>query len=187
MAASARKLIRKFVAELLKEELAAVEKRVFSNRFHPFSTTKTPFVAVYTLEEPAEVYNEAPREMERRLNLVVEICGSSLDQNDMPVDDALDDMAQSVEEIMAKDHTLGGLCRDVILSNTAMATDFESGKNVASCVLTFSIPYYTLAVALGEEQLGDFATLVTKIKAKLTGDAEAEVEDQLSIPIIEDE
>lgn len=144
---SQRKQIRAAIRERLLGNTKA-DQKVFANRFTSLWDVELPLIAIYTMDEPSSIYAEAPREIERKLRVAIEIVGE--DREDQAIDDQLDDIAQQVEDILSLDHTLCDLCRDVVLTNTEFMADPNADKLVASLRLTFEVTYYTLEVAIDE-------------------------------------
>lgn len=150
---SRRKQIREKAKQTLMDKTPC-GIRVFANRFTPLWDVELPLIAIYTMDEPASVWAEAPREFERKLRLAIEIVGEGREDKNtdeiVSVDDILDDVGQAVEDAFAQDHTLGELCRDVVLTNTEFMVDPNAEKSVASLRLTYEVTYYTVEVAIDE-------------------------------------
>jgi len=159
-AAKMRKLIRKKVAELLKNNTAA-GKRVFPNASVPPNEKQLPVILIYPRSESAAKYAEAPRELERGLDLAIEIyaAGPEVDEDgnepedEDSLEDILDDLSEQVERIMHKDETLQGTADDSILTNTEMEFSGTGAQPIGSSRLTYSVTYYTHAPRSIEQQL----------------------------------
>lgn len=140
------------VAQLLGNTAAGA--RVFAARRVPFQRVELPAVAVYVPTESVEVTSRAtaPRELDRRAQVVVEACA----QGAGDVDDALDEIALQVENALHADWTLGGVASDLLLASTE--TDvLDDGKQLIGVVrLEFEVRYYSDAVPA--VALDDFKT-----------------------------
>lgn len=145
-----RKLIRKQVALILKNKTAA-GPRVFPNASVPTSEEELPVILIFPRSEPASKYSEAPRELERTLDLTIEIVakGPEIDEEgNEPVgktslEDILDDLAEQVECEMSRDDTLNGTADDSILVNTEFEFEGAGGVPIGSARLSFAITYFT--------------------------------------------
>lgn len=138
-----RKLIRHAVVTQLTGATAA-GARVFKARMVPFKQGELPAVAVYTPDEEIETTRStAPRELERALQLVVEVVTASGSPSD--VDDSADDLSEQVEAAIDADPTLDGTATDTILARVESDVFSESGKNHGLVRLTFTVFYETYA------------------------------------------
>lgn len=138
---SQRKLIRHAVVDRLKCKTAC-EERVYPNRVLNLFEIELPAILVYMKNEPSKVYQAAPVEYERDLQLVVEVVVNG----DDTLDDLIDDISDDIEYWLHQDHTQGELCSDTILKNTQIEISNQGDKLIGSAVLTYSMPYYTEAV-----------------------------------------
>ena len=138
--AHARKLIRAAaVAKLLNQTNAGA--KVYPNRVKPFTsngwTSQLPAIVVYTLDEQADIYNAAPREYVRNVQLIVEIQASA----DESLDDVLDDIAEQVERLILRDDTLSGTVNDLLLVRSRMALRDEGETLIGACMIQFDAQY----------------------------------------------
>lgn len=194
-----RKLIRKKVTEILKGS-TDVGNKVFPNASVPPWEEELPVILVYPRSESASKYAEAPRELERDLNLIIEIIakGPETDEDGNPpvdkdtgnpllkkksLEDILDDIADQVETAMAEDDTLGCTADDSILQNTDF--DFESagGLPIGSARLTYGVTYYTHSPRNLDKNatLPDFATSQHEYHIGKEDDATREAKDTVDI------
>ncbi len=137
-----RKQIRDKVVSLLIEKTDAGHK-IFPSRVIPIEEQTLPSIQVYANSETSEIWQEAPREYERKLSLSVQITAQAGDQ----LEDVLDQIAEQVENVLRQDHTLGELCRDIVLAGTELTINQNGDTLIGSCNITYDILYYTLAVA----------------------------------------
>src|SRR5678815_2496807 len=88
-----RKLVRDAVVAILKNATAA-GARVYATRIEPIRKSPLPAIAVYTLSEETEptISNTAPRELVRIVK--VEVSGFVAHSDAIPVDDAMDALAE---------------------------------------------------------------------------------------------
>jgi hypothetical protein len=138
-----RALIRQAVVALLIAADTAAEARVEATREIPRRRGDGPALGVYTPEESvaSSETRTAPREHTRSLTLVIEgiVSGAS------GVDDALDDLAQEVEDALDADDTLGGTAAESSLVSTDLEVMEDSGRTVGLIRLTYTVVYYTFA------------------------------------------
>jgi hypothetical protein len=146
--AHVRKQIRDAVATQLTG-LTTTDSNVYVNRLYPIAQSKLPGLLVYTNSEASSKLDmHYPRLLERRLEVVVE----GVVKTTSSIEDLLDTIAQEVEEAVYTDVTLGGLCKDVVL--TSIETDFasEGDQPVGVVKLEFEAKYVVrendLSVAL---------------------------------------
>ncbi len=149
-----RREIRAAVVERLRGLHLDFGQRVYQNRIRPLWPKGLPTVVIYTLREEVEVANVAPRQYERTLELVVELCAKlpapadgSLDvvQTGDGLDDLLDGLAREVEERLERDQTLGGLVQDLQHKRFEFEPVDNGEERFAFARLFESITYYTPA------------------------------------------
>src|SRR5262249_8060575 len=138
MAAHPRKQIRDKVVSLLIGKTDA-SSNVFPSRVRPIEEPILPTIQVYANSETSEIWQEAPREYERKLSLSVQITAKADDS----LEDVLDQIALQVEDALRQDHTLGESCRDVVLTGTELTLNQNGNTLIGSCVITYDILYYT--------------------------------------------
>ncbi len=137
-----RKQIRDKIVSLLIGKTHATNN-VFPSRVIPLEESLLPTIQVYANSETSEIWQEAPREYERKLSLSIQITANA----DGGLENKLDAIAEQVEDLLRQDHTLGELCRDVILTGTELTLHENGDMLIGSCNITYDILYYTLAVA----------------------------------------
>lgn len=188
-----RKTIRKQVAIILKDKTDA-GKRVFPNASIPVWNSELPVILVFSRSETASKYAQAPRELERDLDLVIEIIAKGPEENtdaetpatgEKTVEDIVDDIAEQIECEMDIDETLGQLADDSILTNTELEFDSDGGQPIGSARLTYAITYYTMSPRNDAKRKlkGDYKT--SNHKFNIGDDPNTvEGEDTVAIPII---
>lgn len=167
-----RKLIRQAVVALLVGANTAAGARVKATRFDPHKKSQLPAIAVYTTSEPVDLgasENTAPRELTR--NVKVEIVGFVAHTDALPVDDAMDDIAEQIEAAMDEDRYLGGKAADSILESTELEVVEGEGSDpiVGVVSLTYSVTYRTSPAA--PDDLQDFRSV--DAKHRIVGAVEA--------------
>lgn len=184
-----RKAIRKKVAEILKGTTDAGDK-VFPNASVPAWEEELPAILIYPRSEPAGEYATAPRELERDLDLTIEIVAKGPEVNeegDEPdeksLEDILDDIAEQVECEMSRDETLGGTCDDSILTNTEFEFEGAGGLPIGSARLTYSVTYYTHSPRSVDKQIEINDLEGHDIEYNISEDSDTrEAEDTLDVP-----
>jgi hypothetical protein len=87
--------------------------QVFASRVYPMEAAKLPGIIIYTTSEEVETQTIGrPRTQFRQLAVAVEIYV----KGGGAVDDVLDNIASTVEQKLAEDVTLGGICKDLMLT-----------------------------------------------------------------------
>ncbi len=136
-----RETIRKKAVELLLGKTSA-GFRVYASRVAPFISNEwqndLPAVVVYTMDESAEIYNVAPREYRRTVELVIEVHANATSA----MDDVLDAIARQIEQTLLADDTLGGTANDVQLSRTRMVIRDEGQELLGGCRIILDVEYF---------------------------------------------
>ncbi len=185
-----RKIIRKKIAQILTNQTDA-GARVFPNASVLPGDEELPVILIYPRSENATLYAVAPRELERAVDVTIEIVAKGPEINtdlqtpendEKTLEDILDDIADQVEVIMAKDETFGGLADDSILSNTEFEFESSGGSPIGSARLTYSVTYYAMSPRKSEDGQADFAT--ANIDYNVSEDENTrEATDTVDIPI----
>lgn len=140
-----RKLVRQAVVALLTGATSA-GARVDATRVEPHRKTQLPAISVYTLSEEStpESATSAPRELLRIVR--VEIAGFVAHSDAVPVDDAMDNLAEQIEAAMDADRYLSGAAGESVLERTEMQVREEDGRSdplVGIVTLTYAVEYRT--------------------------------------------
>ena len=156
-----RTLIRQAVVAALIAADTSAGARVFASRVVPFKARgEFPVLAVYTLEEETDIdesLSTAPRELDRRMPLVIEgwVVPSAPADN---VDELIDDLALEVETAMHADPYFGDTCAESILDRTETEVVEEGNRLVGILVMTYAVRYHTKAPEPPDD-LDDFLTV----------------------------
>lgn len=156
MSAHRRKKIRHKVVELLKGNTDAGD-RVFATRRMPLRKTDLSAIAVYTPDEDAEIWSEAPRELARDVDIVVNVWA----RESKNVDDEIDDLCKQVEDAIHGDLYLGDTVegRGAQMTGTRTVVDPEAEKPLGFAELTWSARYHTQVPEPPDDgDLDDFET-----------------------------
>lgn len=136
-----RKAIRQAVAALLVGKTAA-NARVFATRAFPlWDQDELPAILVYTETEDSSVFDAAPKRYKRTVRVAIQCVVRA----DAALDDALDDMAEAVENQIALDDTLGGLASDCRVTQIEMTVLGEGEQSVGACRIMVDVDYFKLA------------------------------------------
>lgn len=142
LVAHPRKLIRDAVVAALTGATAA-GSRVKGTRVEPQRNTQLPAIGVYTLSEEvdAQSASTAPRELKRDLKL--EVAGWVADSSALPIDDAMDALAEQIEAAMHADPYFGDTAGDSILQSTEMSVLEENAADplIGIVKLTYTVTY----------------------------------------------
>lgn len=140
-----RKVIRQAIVARLIAANTAAGARVTSTRIDPYKKTRLPAISVYCLREPVVNAGSDSSIREITRDAKVEIVGTVAHSDALPADDAMDDIAEQIEDAMSLDETLGGAAADSVLESTEIQIDDEGGPDplVGRIVLTYSITYRT--------------------------------------------
>lgn len=138
-----RKIIRHAVVAALVNATAA-GGRVKATRVDPHKKGGLPAISVYTSSEAVEEANAAPLELTR--DVALEVVGWVADSDAVPVDDAMDDIAEQIETVLSANRYLDGEAADMVLQSTVMQVREENGGSdplIGVVVLTYSVTYRT--------------------------------------------
>lgn len=141
-----RKLIRHAVVAQLLDRTAA-GARVVANQTEPWKNVQLPCIGIYTPEETVdEDKTQRPRELIRGLALT--IVGWALHTDANPAVDALDDLAEQIENVIDADPYFGGTAGLDGATLTGTETAFEDDERHADPLigvirLSYFVPYTT--------------------------------------------
>lgn len=188
-----RKFIRKKVAEILKDKTDA-GPRVFPNSSIPPWVEDLPVILVFQRGEDASKYAEAPRELQRDLDIVIEIyaAGPEIDEDGNPpkdadgnekktLEDILDDVAEQIEVEMARDDTLQETASESILTNTEFEFEGSGGVPTGTARLTYGVTYYTMSPR-SDDPRPDLKKTVVEWNTD-GDDSTIQAEDEVDIPV----
>lgn len=143
-----RKLLRQAVAALLAGASTAAAARVYATRVAPVRKDQLPAIAVYTEDEEVDpdTFQTAPRELKRDVDLVIE--GYVAHSAAVPVDDAMDNLAEQIEAAMDGDRWLDGTAGESVLARTETGiADPNSDPLIGVVRLTYTVTYRTSPTA----------------------------------------
>lgn len=124
-----REQIRKAIVAALTGQTNA-GTRVYATRVHPAPITALPYINVYIDDDAPELESMNGNLTRRDLTVRVDIFA----KHNTELDDTLDDMGASVEQLIAADETLGGIARTCEFSGASF--DYESAAEQTLGVLT---------------------------------------------------
>jgi hypothetical protein len=159
-----RKLIRHAVVTLLTNATSA-GARVQGTRVEPHKKSQLPAISVYTLNEETDEESAMTAPIELCRHLKLEITGWVAHSDAVPVDDAMDDLAEQIEAAMAADYYLDSTIVDQTLEATEMQVVEDDGRSdplVGIVTLTYAITYRTYPLEAGSTPADDFATVDAK-------------------------
>jgi hypothetical protein len=153
-----RQVIRQAVRDLLVAADTGAADRVYGSRKLPWRNLDLPVLNVLTPDEESDDQGTAPRELTRKLTLVIE---GWVTANEY-VDDAMDALAYQVEQAMHADPDLGDAAVDLVLVSTDTQVGIEGDRQMGLVELTYLVTYRTLAPEPeNDDDMDDFDTAVT--------------------------
>ncbi len=179
--ASQRKIIRKKIQEILKGK-TDVGQKVFTNQASPTWDKDLPVIIIYPKNEPAEKFNQAPRELKKDLEVVLEVIAKGpeiLEDDSKPtVEDKLDDILEQIECALSPDQTLDGVADDHILTNTEFEFAAEGAFVIGHARVTYTVTYVEFSPKSIDKQAGisDFKQVAASYKV---GHHDSEPDDQI--------
>lgn len=153
-----RKLVRQAVVALLLAANTAAGTRVRGTRVETHKKNGLPAIGVYTLNDT--VAEDRSTETEELHELTLEVACWVAHTDQVPADDAMDDIAEQVEAAMKVDPYLGGKAGDLRLLQTEMEVVEDNGASdplVGIVVLTYAVEYRSSLTFDGP--LDDFETV----------------------------
>jgi hypothetical protein len=137
-----RKLIRDKIVTLLTGATSAGSK-IFPCQSRPVGEDQLPCILVYTNSESVDIFQESPRQYERKTSISIEIQAAA----DETLEDTLDGIAEQIENKLMQDYTLGDTAADLILKETDVTMSSRGDTVIGSCRLTYLVLWYSLAVS----------------------------------------
>ena len=136
---SQRKAIRNAVVALLQAGMSIGASKVFESRVVPTHYEELPAVTVYSLSEHNELFSAGAKQMRRTLRLAIEIAVQAVGN----VDDALDDLAEEVENIMRANEDLSGTCSDFLPRDVEIDLQPSGEQVIGGLRITYDVTYFT--------------------------------------------
>ncbi len=180
-----RKMIRDKLVEILTAGVAdfggsvdPTAGRVFENRMKPIWEAELPAANIYGINESAEIFNVAPREYKRTLNVRIDVVVTA----DANTDDSIDALTRKIEKVLFQNETLDGIVSDVVLGDTEMELDTDGRSLTGLARMTWIVTYFTFAP--GDEALeglDDFETVNMKMAPSEATANTPKIEDQFEL------
>ncbi len=133
--AHVREQIRKAIATAVTG-LATTGANVSSSRVYPHDTLPSLVVLV-----DGDVVQTELGTMDRKQDRLLSVSVAARAKGTAAVDDTLDTICAEVEAALAADITLGGLAKDLWLSNTAIGFDGASDQPTGLATMSYSVEY----------------------------------------------
>jgi hypothetical protein len=133
-----RKAIRAAIVQALKDASTVAGESVFGNQATPLWDVPVPCILVYARDEESEPMEDTGEAGDMCDAIIgVEARVSALDD----LDDALDDVAQEIRDVMRADGTWGHLAVRTVYAGSEIDTDFGAKKPFGAVRLNFSVTY----------------------------------------------
>ena len=132
-----RQAIRETLCARLKNKTIAAD-RVFTQRQTPLFESELPCLLIYTEAENVERFLQSPRELKRKLSVILEGIVQARDN----IDDTLDHFAAQIEKILHRNPTLDDHVSDSQLTQTTIHVNAQGNQLTGSIVLTYEFIYY---------------------------------------------
>lgn len=166
-----RQTIRHAAKAALEAAAVVEDGHLFTSRKVAWRKRDLPAVALYAVDENVDPDSaaSAPRELVRRLQLVVEgAIEATTPAPNNALDDALDALALKIEKALDADTTLSGACGDMVLASTSLDMLEDGEKSIGVVTLTFAVTYRSWAPEQEDGELSDFKA--ASIRTSLNGD-----------------
>lgn len=188
--ASQRKIIRKKIQEILKGK-TDVGDRILTNQGTPTWDKELPVIIIYPKNESVTMFNQAPRELRKDLEVVLEVIAKGpeiLEDIEKPtVEDQLDDILEQIECALSPDQTLGDVTDNHVLTNVDFEFAADGGFLIGHARVTYTVTYVEFSPKSIDKQSGvtDFVTAQVSYKVghhDSEPDDQIEAEDTIDIP-----
>jgi hypothetical protein len=148
-----RKAIRHAVANVILAAETDADDRVYATQKLLYPLRVLPAISVYTPREKSTLDETAPRELDRKLDVIVE----ALLEAGENVDDAMDDMAEQIERAMDTDPYFGSLVFQSNLIETETVSEPDGDRQIGQLTMTYTLSYRSDAFV--ETSIDDFKRL----------------------------
>jgi hypothetical protein len=137
----ARQDIRDAVIAALKTaNISGIGDKVYGNRVRKIWNKNLPVILVYTRPESSKRLTVSTQELDRRLQLAVEVRMTA----DSGLDDDLDDVAAAIETVFDADPSFGNKALSSTLIETEPALALEDTESpIGGLRLTYEVHYIT--------------------------------------------
>lgn len=138
-----RKAIRHAVINILKTANTAAGARVEGSKVTETMPSKLPVIYVYTLDDESDpaTHANAPRLLTRNVKIVIEALAGALAAPAMPVDDALDDLGEQIENALGADLTLNGTVTDSVFEEAGMMFGKAGDRHLGRLMILIDAVY----------------------------------------------
>lgn len=131
-----RTAIRNYVISKLESAALVPADGVSKEWVHPGAADLSQSIEVRTpSDQVAGRFSTAPLVLRRNLTLEVVVRCKGAD-----AEDAANTIAESVEQLLMVDHTLGDLCNECVLDSTTVEQE-AAEQRVAEAAITFAVEY----------------------------------------------
>lgn len=140
---STRTNIRNATATALTSALVVPTANILRGRNNTIASVSFPSAAIYAVNEQIEVRTLGPsnRTQYRQLQLVVDYF--TAESGTYLIDDLFDTGSAAVESAVLSDVTLGGVCRDLHLTNVEYVIEPDEERRWGTARHTFNAIYLT--------------------------------------------
>lgn len=144
---------REFVRDQLIELGTLAKDRVAIGKVAPTWIEDLPAILIFPISEAVRRFDEAPKRYQREFSLSIE-CLAKGDDGDQ-LDEILEVMAETVENFIELDETLGGLVDRVELRSSEYEYEEQAQSPTGSLILNYAVRYYWNANQPGIQCLDD--------------------------------
>ena len=142
----AKRKMKEFVQTKLLNKTDA-GARVYIGRSIPTNSEDLPAILIYSTGENISRFNEAPKNYQRNMNLLVECIAAGNDDDDLDI--RLETLAEKVEALLEIDETLGGIANKLELAGSDYQSEPDAASPLGNLALRFNVEFYTDAIREG--------------------------------------
>jgi hypothetical protein len=155
-----KRKIREAIVEVLKTGNTLAGDNVVLSRATSTDADDLPQIAVYSISEGVELFDQSPKRYQRNMEVLIECAVAGDDDSDL--DQKLEDLAEKVESILEANERLG--LGDVVNSLTLIGTEYSSegeGESpIGNLALRYTVQFYLYAIE--NQTLPDFKEIGSK-------------------------
>lgn len=175
-----RKLIRNFIASVLRNKRVISTNNIGVNRAKPVWTENLPAINIKVEDDEVAVVGESPREFEHGLDVVIEIFNKG--RTESGLSDSLDDTGEKVEEALFADEFLGGLVESQEITSFSLDIKEDGTEMQGALRLTIRATYRQFRPKdTFNQSVDDLKTIDAKYQLSEDEDVE-KAEDLITLP-----
>lgn len=132
-----RTTIRQAIVSQIIAANTSLTTNVFPSRFRPLSAAELPLALIYVRGETSDLLGVSNNQLKRILKIQIDAHVTA----DLNIEDAMDSVAQEIENAINNDWTFGGLAITAVLVATDLDASPDGETQTGNIRLTFDVTY----------------------------------------------